>query len=310
MVDFCNVNSGFLSVILCTLTILLTGFIGYLQIRQNKKASDDQKENDRKAEELRIEIADRDVKFQKEISSLNEKILRLQESIDARDEMRHNDYIDSLAYSFINENASDLNYLPLCIIASMYNRSYNYNRPIYNKYCSCSKEVQDRILEIKGIKIERLNNSTNDFYSLCLDALIKCISDNKLYNESHIYYDSGKYFERTLTYEGKKLKRDFFYERERISDVLARFFRDKDIEFPMDILCKEFRFENAEDEIVYLISCEIAKCVSIYSTNRYMPFVKPIVSEDVSDVCLEDVFLDALLYVYYYLVMEYEEIKE
>lgn len=287
-----NNNAGACTVGLGTITVVVSLGVAMYQSWQNKKIGEYQKENDIKIE-----------KVQKEIKKLNEENLKLQETIDKRDELRHSDYVESLAVAFINDNVEDIGYLPLCLIAHMYDRSYNYRRAIYKKFCSCSIEVQNKILEIRRIKIKRI--VTEDFYSLCLDALIQCISDNKLSdNKCSIYYDQGKYLERTLLYGGNIKKIDFFKERQFLTDVLAQFFRDGDIKYPMDIICEKLDFVNTSNEKVYMIASEIAKYISIYAKEKNTCFNPLNLSENRVDIYLEDVFLDALLNIYYHLVME------
>lgn len=268
IIPFIEKYSGLFSVILSIITIIATIKIGHLQINQNK--------------EMKM----------------------LQEKLDKRDELRHKDYIESLAYTFINDNLEEKEFIPLCLIASMYDRGYNYRRPIYRQFCACTLEVQNKILELCNIdlKVEKID----DFFSFCVKSVNEVINKNNMYSDAYpesIYYEGGKYLERLLLKYGNKKQCCFAKEREKIIDVLSTFFRDKNMKYPISILCDDFDFyNNGNENKVCLFVANIAKLVMFYNSQIQYDFNVPLMNESRIDIYCEDVFLETLLKIYYQLV--------
>lgn len=299
------------------ITFIATLVIGGFQIIQNIRMSNYQKENDKKSNMFQNEVEERNQDFQEkikgletEIKELNELNLELQNKIDKRDEFRHNDNIEALAYSFIHENSEDIDFLPFCLIACMYDRSYKYRRVIYNRFCSLSIEVQNKILELRNIDLERTN--VDNFYKLCYDAWMHCIEVEKLDNldecYNSIYNDGGKYIEDLLLDFGNEKRKDFSKERKELTDILGNFFLVRDLEYPIRPIAELLGFYKSDDTPDEIHSClvatEIARYSAIYSKNKHHDFYVPTVAESYTDIYLEDVFLATLFEIYFNLVLE------
>lgn len=314
IISYIDVYSNIFSIILAFLTIVVTCVIGWIQIKQNKTLDKSKGKKDKEIKKIKEKKIKE--KVYKKIEDSNKTMLELQEKRDKYVELRHKDYIESLAYTFINENIEDKEFIPLCLIASMYDRGYNYRRPIYRKFCVCTLEVQNKILELCNVnlKVEKIDN----FFLTCIKSVNDVINKNNMFLDSFgntytesIYYDGGKYLENLLLYYGNEVQGYFAKERERITDVLSNFFRTKNIEYPINTLCNEFDFyNNADEKKVGLFAANIAKWVMFYNTQKQYGFNVPIMNESRIDIYCEDVFLEALLKIYYQLVFKEDLIGE
>ena len=266
VINYFNLNAGFYSFLLCSLTVCISIAVAVVQYRQNKKMEG------------------------------------IQNKIDERDEKRHKEYIDALAYSFISEYSDILEFLPLCFIASMYDRGYGYRNGMYNKFCSLSLEVQNRVLEIREINIKRIE--VEDIYDICLEKLKECIHKNKLDLGESLYYEGGKYFHRTLLRYGNEKPYSFKEGRKYLTDILGESFRVGGIELPIDIIEEELNFRNCEEKKACLIASEIAKYIAIYKNHGFREVHSPDMTESGRLVYMEDIFLAALFEIYYNLVLD------
>lgn len=274
LINYFNLNAGFYSFLLCFATVIISIIVAIVQYNQNKRMAE------------------------------------IQNKIDERDEKRHKEYVDGLAYSFISENDGLLQFLPLCFMASMYDRGYGYHKEMYNKFCALSTEVQDRILEIREINIKRIE--TDNIYEVCLNALNECISENELDCDGSMYYDYGKYLQRTLSRYGNEKPCSFIEERKLLTDILAQKFREDedDVELPIAIIREKLNFENCEERKACMMASEVAKYVAIYKNHGNRDVHSPNVSESGTGVYMEDIFLAALFEIYNNLVLDIDEDNE
>ena len=126
---------------------------------------------------------------------------------DMRDEQRHQECVKSQAVSFISKYYKDRGLIPLCAIAAMYNDLFYYNREMYREFCCCTKEIQNRILEYCKLDL-RVDNC--NIYEMCLTA-IENVMKKYFPNDKDVFYDGGKYFERSIEfYAGKPIPHQEF----------------------------------------------------------------------------------------------------
>lgn len=185
---------------------------------------------------------------------------------DERDEQRHKESVKAQAVSFISKNYDNRGLIPLCAIASMYNDLIYYNREMYRAYCCCTKEVQNRILEYCNLD---LRVSECDIYGKCLSAIEDVIT-KYFPNDKSIFYDGGKYLERSLKYYGKELipHQEFEYEN-NITDILSRAFNGKDKpSTPIKQLSEEYQFSSCEEIEACQFATVIAQYVAIYGREQ------------------------------------------
>ena len=125
---------------------------------------------------------------------------------DARDEKRHNDVIYAEATRFIQKYSedgyeADIFLLPLCIAAYQYNPTYPYRREIYREFCRLPEDIQKAILIRCNIDIPCYKN--DQYYNSCLEKLKNEI-ESYCQNDKDLFYDNGKYLEKSLLNHGKK----------------------------------------------------------------------------------------------------------
>lgn len=119
----------------------------------------------------------------------------------------------------------DIEVIPLCAIATMYNDLFYYNREMYREFCCCTKEVQNRILEYCGLD---LRVSEYSIYEKCLVA-IESVLNKRFPDDKSVFYDGGKYFTRSLEYyAAKPIPHQEFEYQNHITDVLANAFNSND----------------------------------------------------------------------------------
>lgn len=121
-----------------------------------------------------------------------ERMEKLEQEIARRDEARHIDTIQTESANFLIKYNKELDLLPLCLMANLYNRTLPYNRKMYVAFNSLSTEVQDLILKKQGIKLPRYDG---DFYDYCYKHIVKYL--NEAYPDernNHFMYEYGKYF--------------------------------------------------------------------------------------------------------------------
>ena len=141
---------------------------------------------------------------------------KLQKSQEAenrkQDERRSEERLKEEARIFIIDNQSEIDYLPLCVMASNANPYKNHKRNIFNKFNRSSVELKREILKQRNIPISIFDNknSENDYkhksvISEFIDSLEK---DCKLHNFGQSFlYGGAKYFHRGFErYAGYKVE--------------------------------------------------------------------------------------------------------
>jgi hypothetical protein len=95
---------------------------------------------------------------------------------------------------FIIDNDSEIEYLPLCVIAASVSKFSKNKRKIFNRFKRCSAELQGEILQQEKIPLKVTDN--NEWVNEYMDNLTSDAQKNKLGND--IFYDGAKYFHRAL----------------------------------------------------------------------------------------------------------------
>lgn len=102
--------------------------------------------------------------------------------------------LKSEAEKFRIENADEIEYLPLCVIAASVNRYAKQHRNIYTQFNKCSKELQNEILKQENIPIGIADNKK--WVADCIEFFQ---ADFNKYNlGKDMLYDGAKYFHRSL----------------------------------------------------------------------------------------------------------------
>lgn len=218
---------------------------------------------------------------------------------DERDEERHQESVKSQAVSFISKYYKDRGLIPLCAIATMYNDLFYYNREMYREFCCCTKEVQNRILEYCELDL-RVEDC--DIYERCLMS-IEDIVKKYFPNDKRIFYDNGKYLERSIEdYADKIIPHQEFKYQNHITDVLCDAFGSNDKSAtPILQLTEEYNFGSCDEIEACQFATVVAEFLAIYGSenkNRDKEFgsLGGYAGEIIET--MEDLFLLALFKIY------------
>lgn len=221
------------------------------------------------------------------------------------DDARHAQEVEAKAASFISRYDQERRLIPLCAIASMYDRSKNYSRNIYREYCSCTSEIQNSILKACGLDLRV--RSIDKFYEVCLGKLTQML-EKTFPSDKKIFYDNGKYFQFCLERCGSESLSYLEYEYEdRLTDILSYAFRNADsFVTPISTACREFNFAKCSDREACQFVTTIARYSAIYYRSDEIltlenSFGSPEWDEGIQT--MEDLFLIALFNIYVYLVL-------
>lgn len=217
---------------------------------------------------------------------------------DERDEKRYYDNLQSQATSFISKYYRDKGLMPLCAIATMYDSSFPYDRKMYREYCCFSKEVQNEIL-----KLCRLDLSVTDvnIYKICLEELNSLIK-RYLPNDKNIFYDNGKYLERSLSRYSKEFVNPENDYQKHIPDILSSTFDDTHKNNkPIQQLIEYYDFGGCNEIEACQIATLTAKYIAIYGredsvTDKNFGYPNDFLEE--SYLTMEDLFLSTLFELY------------
>ena len=218
---------------------------------------------------------------------------------DMRDEQRHQEYVKSQAVSFISKYYKDRGLIPLCAVAAMYNDLFYYNREMYREFCCCTKEVQNRILEYCKLDL-RVDNC--NIYEMCLTAIENVIKKH-FPNDTNVFYDGGKYFERSIEfYAGEPIPHQEFEYQSHITDILANAFNSNNKNaMPIRQLSSEYDFGGCNEIEACQLVTVIAEFIAIYGNshkNSDKNFGSPGGYDGEVIETMEDLFLLALFEIY------------
>ena len=218
---------------------------------------------------------------------------------DKRDEERHQESVKAQAVSFISKYYKDRGLIPLCAIATMYNDLFYYNREMYREFCCCTKEVQNRILEYCDLD---LRVSEYNIFEKCLVAIESVLKEH-FPNDKSVFYDGGKYFERSIEfYAGKPIPHQEFEYQSHITDILANAFNSSNKNaMPIRQLSSEYDFGGCNEIEACQLVTVIAEFIAIYGNshkNSDKNFGSPGGYDGEVIETMEDLFLLALFEIY------------
>lgn len=219
------------------------------------------------------------------------------------------------AEKFRIENADEIEYLPLCVIAASVNKYAKQYRNIYTRFNKCSKELQNEILKQANIPIGIADNKN------WVDECIKLFqADFKKYNlGKDMLYEGAKYFHRSLKKYGNSNIED---ENPHLFDVplmgdlttyIDRYFEyilkdreDTKDSFdglvktpPMNMLYNTFDLGNCDEKTLcfWIMKFITSTCIALFNHElnyddsewRYISI------EDVNLETYQDMYYDTLL---------------
>lgn len=266
------ITSNVVSLICAIATLVATIVIGFLQIWQNRKMKD------------------------------------FEQRQDDRDEKRHEEDVNSKAVSFISNYYEVRGLIPLCAIASMYNKLFYYKRDMYREFCCYTPEVQNRILEYCELDLRVVETESNELYIRCLEALETTIKDSFPSEQRSIYYDGGKYLLRSLTSYGPTFlpHKDYSYDN-HIADVICDASKEMSNDVsPINQLAIDYSFDVSKE----IEACQLATTIAIYvamycskRNNDGKDYGSPGEYDGETIDSMEDLFLRALFEIYTNLVL-------
>ena len=163
--------SDYIGIATSILSLVATVIVAFIQCRQGKKMADFEKRQDE------------------------------------RDEKRHAESIESQAVSFISKYNKDRGLIPLCAVATMYDKFFHYSREMYREFCCMTLEVQNKILECceLDLSIQAREKRDNDsFFDRCFKALNVYCTKTFPAHAPTPFYDNGKYIKGCLVHHGSK----------------------------------------------------------------------------------------------------------
>lgn len=236
------------------------------------------------------------------------KQLRLEEDMKeftqeqvARDEKFRRDSINAEAIAFIQKynqdgRNSEIYLLPLCVIAYKYDPTHPYRRAMYRDFCSRTETVRKEILARRNMYYDCSEDES--FSKMILDLVYenwRVIWGGR----GHFDYFSKncKCFVKALTECGSVLRPVNHFECESEVRRSLKLINDNNIESVRNSLDARFGLAGPI-EAVYLC-CLVVKYMAL-EHGRYDDNDKSVNLVDDYDggLYMEDLFLDALLYVY------------
>lgn len=254
----------------------------------------------------------------------NRKVRHFEERQDGRDEKRHGEEIDAKVTAFMLAHNDDLVLLPLCCIASIYGKTRYYNRLLYRDFCCQTSEVQNAIL--KNADLDLFMFDEPNLFDKCIQC-VDVLQRNKCKNLFDIFYDNGKYVEKSITQYGSKLipVHTVNYDKFRVAsclmsnneslyseclaDVLLSLRNDVssvDVDNILTILDSVYHFHKSSEIEACQYVCCVACFVSLYYKNenksncdRNLGYICDF---DVSKLTMEDLFLITLFEIWFNLL--------
>lgn len=102
---------------------------------------------------------------------------------------------ETRAREFINSHKDEINLLPLCDVAWLYNGKYS--RRLYSDFLCLPERVRDKVLKLERVRVKKVK--TKDFFNDCLKKLKIAMSfymPKDRFND--LYYDGAKYLVRAI----------------------------------------------------------------------------------------------------------------
>lgn len=223
---------------------------------------------------------------------------------DERDEKFRRDSVNAEAIAFIQKYnqdgvGSEIRLLPLCVIAYKYDPTHPYRRAMYRDFCSRTEIVRKEILA-----------RCNMYYDCSEDKLFsKKILDLVYENwctvwggTEHKHFDyfhkNCKCFVRALMEWGSELRPANYFECETEVRCSLKLVDDIDIESMRNRL--DACFKTAKSIDVAYLCCLVAKYMALVHGECIDGDSVELSADYSGDLYMEDLFLDALLYVYLY----------
>ena len=260
----------------------------------------------------------------------NKNMKRFEERQDKRDEARRCEELDAAVIKFMSSHADERLLLPLCCVATAYDKYRNYHRELYTDFCSQTKEVQSAILKAASLDLVSLYDE--NLFNTCI-AKVDALQKERCKGVFNVFYDNGKYVKRAIVSYGDKLipchniiysppdktmfqsfvPDDRHLYSECITDVLLDLrgdradFGDTDLR---TVLRSVYHLGTCDEIEMCEYVCYSAQCISAYFSDKSVSDVRNfgcIEDFDSSKLTMEDLFLITLFEIWSNLLDEGEE---
>ena len=250
-----------------------------------------------------------------------------------REEFLRRQKIEEEANRFINQNANEIEYIPLCLLANAYDNHHRYVRNIYNSFNVLRKEIQKEVL--KQLNYDCSIVDGNQWIDKSIELVRKYINENDLGKD--FLYDGAKFFHRAMnysseeydsTYETAHIMPDYFswnpklfFEKDKLYQENITFYsylesylyaknNDK-IKYalhksdkPLTVLSNIFDFGNCEEDFLCFWAMQIVESITILLINEQKRMyqdteeVFQLSKGDAEINTFEDKYLDVLMKLY------------
>ena len=228
---------------------------------------------------------------------------------DVRDEIRYFQSVKSEANAFVIKYHDYIGYLPMCLMAFMYDNKRPYYRDMFTEFNLLSTDVQDEILKSQNMLLPRY--SGDDFWRDCYDALCTKLSKDYIadYSYNHAFiYDAGKYLYRSIARYGKEalLHVNSFDVSKHITDLLCDHL-DGNVDNPIALITNDYQLSDISEKECCEILTYTMEYVAIYDDSKidYEYWIPPYGRETIET--MEDLFLVMLVAVYAKLYLPYHK---
>lgn len=212
--------------------------------------------------------------------------------------------IDAQANSFLASYYYDLDYLPLCFIANLYDDIFPYHRKIYCDFNRLPANVQHRVLSKQGICLPVYSG---DLYNLCYECLCSYLkqfyASDFEYKEAFMY-QNGKYFRKAFDCYGElelKILSDF-EQKSCITDILCGVSSN---DMPIWQIYDKYRIDICPESECCEILVGVMKYIAFYAcpdVELAYEYRIPFRGNKTSET-FEDLFLETLFYIYVHLYL-------
>ena len=210
--------------------------------------------------------------------------------------------VQNEAKNFIIDHYNEIYYVPLCIIASSYNRHHSYKRNIYNAFNKLRDEVQKEVLKQLNYSFGLIDNSK--WIDSGIDLVREYIHQNDL--GADVLYDNAKYYRHSIEYssssysdkdefkhifpdnfnwfsEATSLKEKRAHKYISFSDYLDSYLTKKKTNDPLYLIHKD---EKPVDMLIHIAS--LKRCPEIKDCYWTMCLVDSISAMIIKDKHLEN----------------------
>lgn len=145
------------------------------------------------------------------VGSLMMSFLALTISIQTfvRENKKEREELENKANNFIIENNDEIGYIPLCLIASSFNRQWSYKRKIYSSFNKLNNSLQKEVLRLLNYNDELITkNAWIDGGIIRVNKFI-----NKFQLGNNFFVEKTKYYKNAVKFGNKKYKENVEYKR-------------------------------------------------------------------------------------------------